>query len=329
MSDALVPEPTPHWDEGPLAGRSGFDQAVWVSGIEFDGVHKRYRAVAALDDMSFVAPAGKLTGFVGPNGAGKTTSLRALLGVTPIDGGTITVNGLTVGPDTAAIVKQVGAIIEDPGLIPQLSGRANLRVAAATLGRGEEQVDELLEFVGLSDAARRRSAGYSKGMRQRLGLAAALIGDPDILVLDEPLDGLDPAGQVSFKEWLRTLVDDRGKTVVMSSHDLNDVEQLADHVVMIDKGKLVAEGGIDEVTSYASAANRVRVSIADVTAASDALSSAGFEVKDEDGVLLVATDDGSAVARALAGAGLYPSALVPEAPTLEAVFLELTEGRGA
>lgn len=294
-----------------------------MEGIRFEGVSKHYGSVTALDRLSFEMPAGRLTGFVGPNGAGKSTSFRSALGLTRINGGTITILGMTVGPDTAAIVKRVGAIVEDPGHHRALTGRANLRVAAATLGRGEEEIDGLLRQVGLADSADRKVAGYSKGMRQRLGLAAALMGDPDVLVLDEPLDGLDPAGQVSFKDQLRALVDDHGKTVVVSSHDLTDIEQLADHIVLINHGSLVAQGPTESLMTGEPV---VHVTIDDPDRARSVLESAQLEVSREDGQLVVGTDDAARVGELLANHQMYPTALTVAAPSLEEMFLELTKG---
>ena len=194
--------------------------------ITFKDVTKRFGPVMALNRLSLEVPGGCLTGFLGPNGAGKTTSFRVALGLTRANHGEIDIFGMRVGRDGPAIAKRVGAVVEDPGLHDALTARDNLRVAALELGRGNDQADELLELVGLTENASRKVGGFSKGMRQRLGVAVALVGDPDILLLDEPLDGLDPAGQVSFKAQLRRMVNEGGKTIVVSSHDLADIEQL-------------------------------------------------------------------------------------------------------
>jgi ABC-2 type transport system ATP-binding protein len=291
--------------------------------LALSGVTKTYGRVTALDGLSFQIPARRLTGFLGPNGAGKTTTFRASLGLTRVQAGSITVLGMAVGPDTARIVKRVGAIVEEPGLLKTLSAIDNLKVAADTLGQGHEEIGSLLEFVQLDDVGNRRVAGFSKGMRQRLALAIALLGEPELLILDEPLDGLDPAGQVVLKRQLRELVEARGKTVIVSSHDLADVEQLADHVVVINRGRLVAAGALEEVLGTAG---RFRVEVADPTAAAAVLSAAGQVAEPSGTGLAVEADDGAAISRALAGAGIYPSALVPVRATLESVFLELTEG---
>lgn len=292
-------------------------------GIRLDSVTKRYGSTVALDHLSFEFPEGRLTGFLGPNGAGKTTTFRVCLGLTRPQEGRVEVLGLQVGPDTPRIVKRVGAVVEEPGLHKTLDAIDNLRVAAMILGRGAGEIPALLEFVDLTRDARRKVETYSKGMRQRLALAIAMLGDPDVLFLDEPLDGLDPAGQVVFRDRLRALVDEHGKTVVVSSHDMSDVEQLADHVVVISRGKLVASGPLAEVLGTSDS---FRVAVADPDQARTVLTAAGIESAVDGGGLLARASDGAIISRALAGAGIYPSALVPQAASLEQVFLELTAG---
>jgi ABC-2 type transport system ATP-binding protein len=229
--------------------------------------------------------------------------------------------GMKVGPETAEIVKRLGAVVEEPGLVKGLNGRDNLRVAALTLGRGSERIEEMLDFVGLTDAAGRRVDGYSKGMRQRLALGAALLGDPDLLFLDEPLDGLDPAGQSQIKQKLRELAQ-QGKTVVVSSHNLNDVEAIADHVIVINRGKLVSSGSLTDLLGKRGF--RVVAEPLDETAR--VLEGAGLKTSIVDGGVVVDTEDGSVVSRLLANAGIYPSELVRDSARLEHVFLELTSG---
>ncbi|HUO45382.1 MAG TPA: ABC transporter ATP-binding protein [Acidimicrobiia bacterium] len=289
--------------------------------IVVENLHKRYGATIALDGLSFAVPAGSLTGFLGPNGAGKTTTFRSLLGLTRPDAGTMEVLGMRVGPDTAEIVRRLGAVVEEPGLVKGLNGRDNMRAAAHTLSRGHERIDELLEFVGLMDAAHRKIDGYSKGMRQRLALAAALLGDPELLFLDEPLDGLDPAGQAQIKQKLRDLAG-QGKTVVVSSHNLPDVESLADHVVVINRGKLLASGTLAELLASGEAG--FRVVIDDPPRAAAALAAAGITAHPQVDGLIVETEDGRLVSRTLAEVGLYPAELVRQGARLEQIFLELT-----
>ncbi len=289
--------------------------------IEVKGLVKDYGKTRALDGLDFIVEAGKLTGFLGPNGAGKTTTFRALLGLTKPNQGSIKVLGHVVPNDLKAMVKDVGAIVEEPGLIKSITGLRNLRVAADTLGFGHERIDELLDFVELSADAKRNVDQYSKGMRQRLALAAALLASPKILFLDEPLDGLDPGGQHAFKARLRQLTSS-GTTVLVSSHDLADVEELADNVVVIDKGKLVAEGPLESLLKESV----IRVEGVPTDAGERILQSVGFEVEVRDDALLVSGADGAAIIQALAAESIYPSEVRAARDSLESVFLGMTGG---
>ena len=288
--------------------------------IEAEGLVKHYRKVIALDRLDFTVQSGRLTGFLGPNGAGKTTTFRALLGLTRPNAGSIRVLDREVPRDLRSLVKEVGAIVEEPGLVKSISGRRNLGVAADTLGFGHERIPELLAFVELEDDAHRLVGQYSKGMRQRLALAAALLPRPRLLILDEPLDGLDPAGQHAFRVRLRQLVAE-GTTVLVSSHDLADIEALADDVIVINKGRLVAQGPLVDILAGAA----TRIVTAEIEAATTALASAGIGVESVDGGLVAATDNGRDVIRILASAGIYPDEVRSERSTLEAVFLGMTE----
>ena len=290
-----------------------------ATAIAVEGLHKNYKRTEALRGLSFKIPTGRISGFLGPNGAGKTTTFRALLGLTRPDAGDIDVLGMKVPLELPQITKRVGCIIEEPGLIKAHSGRVNLQIAADTLGFGHERIDGMLEFVGLSDDAGRRAEEYSKGMRQRLALAAAMLGDPELLLLDEPLDGLDPAGQHVFRARLRALADE-GKTVVVSSHDLSDVEALADYVVVIDKGQLVSQGPLERLLGEGG----TRVVVVDTHRARNALAAVDIESQVDDGGLLVSSIDGSQIIRVLAEAGIYPSEVRSARSTLESVFLGIT-----
>ena len=287
--------------------------------IRVDGLVKSYGRIEALRGLDFEMPAGQVTGFLGPNGAGKTTTFRALLGLTRPNGGDIEVLGHQVPDQLPELTKKVGAIVEEPGLIKSLSGRANLEVAADTLGFGHLRIDELLEFVGLVADSRRAVSGYSKGMRQRLALAAALLGDPRLLILDEPLDGLDPAGQHAFRARLRDLAAE-GRTVLVSSHDLSDVEQLADYVVVIDQGRLVAQGPLEQLLGGGA----TRLLADDPERAMEVLDAAGFHGTRDGAALLIDSSDGSGIVRALAAAGIFPGEVRPERSSLETVFLGIT-----
>lgn len=292
--------------------------------IRVSGLSKSYRKTQALDGLEFEIPSGMVTGFLGPNGAGKTTTFRSLLGLTRPDAGEIHVLGMAVPEHLNQVVKRVGAIVEEPGLIRAHSGTVNMRIAADTLGFGHERIPELIDFVGLTGDASRKAEQYSKGMRQRLALAAAMIGDPDLFLLDEPLDGLDPAGQRAFRARLRNLAEE-GKTVVVSSHDLADIEALADYVIVINRGRLVTQGPLESLLD----GGNTRVVVGDTSAARAALSAAEIEsIADEVG-LLVESEDGSEIIRILSDAGIYPSEVRPERTTLESVFLGMTEEFGS
>jgi ABC-2 type transport system ATP-binding protein len=288
--------------------------------ITVEGLVKHYKKTKALDGLDFTIPSGAITGFLGPNGAGKTTTFRSVLGLTRPNSGQIEVLGHQVPGELKAVTKQVGAIIEEPGLIRALGGRVNLLVAADTLGFGHERIDEMLEFVGLTQDASRRVEQYSKGMRQRLALAAALLGEPNLLLLDEPLDGLDPAGQRDFRERLRQLADE-GRTVVVSSHDLADIEALADYVVVVNHGRLLVQGSLDDLLGDGGG---TRVVVADQAAAMAALAAAGIESSVAADAMTVHEGDGSRIIELLARAGIYPSEVTSARSSLEAVFLGMT-----
>ena len=213
--------------------------------IEIKNVSKRFRGTQALSGVSFSAPPGKVTGFLGPNGAGKTTTLRILLGLARPDTGTALIDGRRYR-EMPEPRKAVGAVVDSIGYDPGRTGRDHLRVVALAAGLPRGRVDEVLEFVDLTAAANRGVGGYSMGMRQRLALATALLGDPPALVLDEPANGLDPVGMA----WLRNLLRDwasQGRTVLFSSHVLAEVEYVADRIVIIDHGKVVREGDAREL----------------------------------------------------------------------------------
>lgn len=291
--------------------------------IRVRGLRKTYGKIRALEELGFEIPSGQVAGFLGPNGAGKTTTFRALLGLTRPEAGEIEVLGMRVPHDLTKITKRVGAIVEEPGLIKAHSGRVNMEIAADTLGFGHERIGDLLEFVGLTADANRKAEQYSKGMRQRLALATAMIGDPDLLLLDEPLDGLDPAGQHAFRARLRSLAQE-GKTVVVSSHDLADIEALADYVVVINRGQLVTQGPLESLL----AGGHTRVVTSDVEPALAALAASDIEAHGDDGGLVALSDDGARVIRVLTDVGIYPSEVRPERETLESVFLGITEEFG-
>jgi len=239
--------------------------------IRVEGLSKSFGDVRAVDGLSFDAEPGEVTGFLGPNGAGKTTTLRMLLGlVEPTEGAATIAGSAYADLDRPMVV--VGAALEASSFHPGRSGRDHLRVYCAVNGYPESRADDVLSIVGLTAAARRPVRGYSLGMRQRLGLAAALLGDPGVLVLDEPSNGLDPAGIVWLRGFLERLAAE-GRTVLVSSHALAEVQQVADQVVIIDRGRLVRAGRVDELTT-----RRVFVSSPDAERFVPVLESAGAEV---------------------------------------------------
>ncbi|MFC4495626.1 ABC transporter ATP-binding protein [Streptomyces ovatisporus] len=218
-----------------------------MTDIEIRGLTKTFGAVHAVDDVSFTAPAGQVTGFLGPNGAGKTTTLRVLLGLERPTSGSALIGGQTYR-DLPRPRRSVGAVLEASGVHPGRRGRTHLALLARAAGLPRQRVDEVLDVVQLGAAADRRAGEYSLGMRQRLAVAGALLGDPEVLILDEPTNGLDPAGVRWLRDLLRTLAG-QNRTVLVSSHLLSEVTQYADQVVIISGGRLRHAGPIDELTT--------------------------------------------------------------------------------
>ncbi len=294
--------------------------------ILIEGLTKRYGPVLAVDDLSFSVPAGRVTGFLGPNGAGKTTTLRILLGLVHPTSGSATINGLRYA-DLANPARTVGAVLEATSFHPGRRAADHLKILAAAARIPLSRVDETLDRVGLANAAHRRVGGFSLGMRQRLGLAAALLGDPENLILDEPTNGLDPDGV----RWLRGLIRQlavEGRTVLVSSHLLSEVAQTVDDVVIIANGALVARGPIADVARQAASQFSVLLRTPEPAEAQRALMAAQLDVTlDRDGALVVLGATPDVVGRAVAQAGLTLYEMRPLDRTLEDVFLELTTTR--
>jgi ABC-2 type transport system ATP-binding protein len=291
--------------------------------IEVTDLRKRYRKATAVDGLTFKIREGRITGFLGPNGAGKTTTLRILLGLVLPTSGTATIEGRRYRALDDP-VRQVGAVLEATNYHPKRSGRNHLRMLAAAAGVPAQRGDELLGFVGLANVARRRVGGYSLGMRQRLSVAGALLGDPRLLVLDEPANGLDPEGIRWLRDFLRDFVAG-GKTVFISSHVLAEMEQLADEVVIIHHGRLVAHQTMDELTARAAGGTRVRSPQA--VALSAALAREGIEATTDADRLTTAAPP-ERVGEIAAANGIVLHELAAEASTLEEAFLELTAEGG-
>jgi ABC-2 type transport system ATP-binding protein len=298
-----------------------------ANAVEIDHVTKTFGPQAAVDDLSLTVPTGSIYGFIGPNGSGKTTTIRLLLGLVKPDAGEMRMFGRRIPDDLPEVISDVGALVETPVFFPGFSGRRNLQLLAGVAGLPGARVEEVLELVSLRDRAGDRVRGYSLGMRQRLGIAAALLKKPRLLLLDEPGNGLDPAGIREVRELLRRL-GGTGTTVFVSSHLLAEVEQVCDSVAIINRGRLVTGGSVrDVVDSARGSAAEALVRVADLPAAEAVLRSAGLEVRPGGDHLVVAgAGDPARISYLLATSGHYVSELRPLAADLESVFLSLTEG---
>ena len=298
--------------------------------IDIVGARKAYRRrrrppERALDGLDLSVGSGGVHGFLGPNGSGKTTTIRMLLGLVRPDAGELRLLGRPVPDGLPEVIGQVGALVETPLFFPAFSGRLNLRLLADTAGVPATRVEECLEIVGLRERADDRFRGYSLGMKQRLGIAAALLKDPRLLILDEPSNGLDPAGIREVRELIRQLGREGRTTVFLSSHLLAEVQQVCDRVSIMARGRCVATGPVREVLAGRGGSD-VRVRVPDQRRARTVLEEAGFAVSEADDALLVhAADDPAEVNRALTRKRIYLSELSPVAADLESVFLELTQ----
>jgi ABC-2 type transport system ATP-binding protein len=294
------------------------------------GLVKRFGTLTAVDQLDLEVRRGEVVGLLGPNGAGKSTTIGMILGLVRPTAGTAEVMGRDVWRDRENALAGSGAIVETPAFYPYLSGRDNL-VALALIRGGDARarVDPLLERVGLAARARSKYRTYSLGMKQRLGIASTLLGDPPLVILDEPANGLDPAGQREIRELVRELAtEDHG--VLLASHLLYEVEQICDRVLVINKGKLIASGTIAEITA---GAGTIDIAVSDPARAAATLRGVPgiADVRETDGGVIVTAEParGGEVNRALAAAGLYASAIVPHKSSLEDVFLDITEDGGA
>ena len=289
--------------------------------IEVVNLTKRFRKTVAVENLSFKVREGAVTAFLGPNGAGKTTTLRIILGLVRATQGQATVMGKRYRdlPDPS---RQVGAVLEASSFHPGRTGRNHLRTVADAAGFSTARVEETLALVQMSNDAGRRVGGYSLGMKQRLSLAAALLGDPKVLILDEPANGLDPQGMRWLRELLRSLADE-GRTILISSHVLAEVEQVADEVVIIHRGRFVEQASTAELFARAGGGIRVRSPQADRLKA--LLGEAGLSVKSAHGDLLVVDGTTERVGELAAAHGVVLHELAAEKSTLEEAFLELTE----
>jgi ABC-2 type transport system ATP-binding protein len=294
--------------------------------IAIEGLTKRFGDVLAVDDLSFEVDQGTVVGFLGPNGAGKTTTLRTLLGLVTPTAGSTRIDGRPYR-ELADPIRHVGAVLEASSFHPGRSARNHLRVVATAAGLPHARADAVLDQVGLAQAARRRVGGFSLGMGQRLGLATALLGDPQVLILDEPANGLDPEGVHWLRGLLRQLAD-QGRTVLVSSHVLAEVAQTVDQVVIIAAGRLVTQSTLAALTARTDQLVRIRTPQAE--ALRSLLAAQGIQTN-PDGAdqLLAAGTTPETVGTAAAGAGIVIYEMGAERSNLEDVFLQLTSSQGA
>jgi ABC-2 type transport system ATP-binding protein len=293
--------------------------------IQIEGVWKSYDKSAAVCGLSVSVPAHSIYGFLGPNGAGKSTTIRMILGLQRPDRGTISLFGNSLGRQRTAVLARIGSLVESPSLYPNLTGCENLEVHRRLLGAPKSAIDDALETVDLTRAAGRIVRGYSSGMRQRLGLAQALLGNPQLLVLDEPTNGLDPAGIHQIRTLLRDLPNRRGVTVFLSSHLLAEVEQVATHVGIISAGRMRFEGSVRELRIRSAPA--IVLEVDEPQRACELLGHAGITSMIEAGGTLrvpQGTYSPADINARLVRGGIAVSHLAFQYPTLEDTFLELT-----
>ena len=292
--------------------------------IETHGLSKRYGPVNAVDDLSLRVPRGQVFGLLGPNGSGKTTTIAMLLGLVRPTSGTMRLFGLDAGGGPPDLLWRVGAIMETPAFYPYLSGRANLQYfQGITQHSSAQEVDRLLELVGLSDHGDKRFSIYSLGMKHRLGIAYALLGDPELLLLDEPTNGLDPAGMVEVRALIREL-GTGGRTILLCSHLLNEVEQVCDSVAILSHGRLIKQGSVGELLRQQGG---VRLRTSDNVKAAQVIGSRSWVdgVSTEDDYLMVDTSPERSweLTKALSEQGVYVSELMQVRASLESYFLEV------
>ena len=297
--------------------------------IETRGLRKEYRRlrrapVLALDGLDLTVEEGGVFGFLGPNGSGKTTTIRLLLGLSRPSAGTCSILGKDPTTELHHVIGSIGSIVEGPALFPNFSGRRNLELLARMGDLEPARVDEVLEMADLTGRAKDLVRTYSLGMRQRLAIAAAMLKDPTLLLLDEPANGLDPAGIKEVRHLLKRLAEE-GKTILVSSHILSEVQQTCDRVAILSHGRCVTQGPVDDILNQGSS-RRIFVRVDATELAGDVLRRAGLVSSRIDGALIVESppDDAPYVAKLLATADIYPYELRPESVDLETVFLQLT-----
>ncbi|MCO5995698.1 ABC transporter ATP-binding protein [Actinoallomurus rhizosphaericola] len=292
--------------------------------IEVTGLRKRFGPTLALGGVTFTAPPGKVTGFIGPNGAGKSTTIRVILGLDAPDEGRARVGGRPY-QDLRNPLRHVGALIDAAAVQPSRTARNHLLWLARSQALEAGRVDAVLELVGLAAAARRKAGGFSLGMRQRLGIAAAMLGDPPVVILDEPFNGMDPEGIVWMRKLLRTLAAE-GRALLVSSHLMSELQGIADHIVVIGRGKVLADAGIDELLARA-AGEQVLLQTPTPAEAARVLHRAGAATTIlDDSTLSVSGLAARQVVEALGQSGVVFSEVTTQRATLEDVYFQLTSG---
>ncbi|GAA4198966.1 ATP-binding cassette domain-containing protein [Actinocatenispora rupis] len=292
--------------------------------IEVSGLRKRFGTTQALDGMTFTVPPGRVTGFVGPNGAGKSTTIRVVLGLDTPDEGHALVGGVPYRRLRRPL-RYVGALVDAAAVQPGRTGRNHLLWLARSQRLPVRRVDEVIDLVGLTSAARRKAGGFSLGMRQRLGIAAAMLGDPPALILDEPFNGMDPEGIIWIRGLLRSLADE-GRVVLVSSHLMGELQDTADHVVVVGRGRVLADAPVDELVSLASS-GEVLLRTAVPAEATAALRRAGLAATAVDPrTVTVAGAAAQRIVAVLGQAGVPFSEVSSQRASLEDVYLRLTAG---
>jgi ABC-2 type transport system ATP-binding protein len=309
---------------------SAADRSTGAPAIESTGLTKRFGERTAVDGVDLLVPRGSAFGFLGPNGAGKTTTIRMLLGLTRASAGQMRVLGHSVPAERGIALQRVGAIVEDPHFHPYLSGRENLRVVAAVRGpEAAERIAPALARAGLSGRADEKVKHYSQGMRQRLGVARCLLADPLLLILDEPTNGLDPGGIQEFREMIRAMVEQEGRTVFLSSHLLDEVEKICDAAAIVDRGKIITQGPIAELAG-GGARHELIVGVDDAEQALSVLGTSELvreARRSDEGIRVILSGDPQTAAQVnamLVGAGVGVTRLEPVRHSLEQRFLEIT-----
>jgi ABC-2 type transport system ATP-binding protein len=294
--------------------------------LQFDQLTKRFGEHVAVDAMTFTVPRGSIFGFLGPNGAGKTTTIGMALGLIPPSSGTARILGYDVRTNPAEVLSNVGAMVERPAFYPYLSGRMNLQLFATQAGMNDQaRIEEIIDLVGMRERADAKFGGYSTGMKQRIGIGAALVCDPELVILDEPTNGLDPAGQREIRELIRRL-SQTGHTVFVSSHILTEIQEVCTHIAIINRGKLVAHGPMNEILA---GTEQLVIDIDQPEAARTLLLNQpaieAVEIDDKGRLVVdVSIDQAAAINQILVQAGFGVSQLRHQTGQLEERFLALT-----